>query len=102
MKVLVTGHRGFIGQNLLKYLAVNTDWEVTGWEWGDSVFPTVDGNDWVIHLGAISSTTEQNVDKILEQNVEFSQKLYQACQRCYVNLQYSSSAATASGSCLSP
>ena len=92
MKVLVTGHRGFIGQNLLKYLAVNTDWEVTGWEWGDSVFPTVDGNDWVIHLGAISSTTEQNVDKILEQNVEFSQKLYQACQRCYVNLQYSSSA----------
>jgi len=92
MKVLVTGHRGFIGQNLVKYLADNTDWEVNGWEWGDSVFPTVDGNDWVIHLGAISSTTEQNVDKVLEKNVEFSQKLYHACQRLYVNLQYSSSA----------
>lgn len=92
MKVLVTGHKGFIGQNLIKYIKANTDWEVTGWEWGDSVFPTVDGNDWVIHLGAISSTTEQNVDKILEQNVEFSQKLYYACQRLYVNLQYASSA----------
>jgi ADP-L-glycero-D-manno-heptose 6-epimerase len=92
MKVLVTGHKGFIGQNMVKYIRTNTDWEVTGWEWGDSVFPTVDGKDWVIHLGAISSTTEQNVDKLLEQNLEFSQKLYQACQRLYVNLQYASSA----------
>lgn len=92
MKVLVTGHRGFIGQNLVQYINKNTNWEVTGWEWGDSVFPTVDGNDWVIHLGAISSTTEQNADKILTHNLEFSQKLYQACQRLYVNLQYSSSA----------
>jgi ADP-L-glycero-D-manno-heptose 6-epimerase len=65
---------------------------VNVWEWGDSVFPTIDGNDWVIHLGAISSTTEQNVDKILERNLEFSQRLYSACQKLYVNLQYSSSA----------
>jgi len=92
MKVLVTGHRGFIGQNMVKYIQANTDWEVNTWEWGDSVFPTVDGNDWVIHLGAISSTTERDADKILEQNLEFSQRLYQACQRFYVNLQYSSSA----------
>ena len=92
MKVLVTGHRGFIGQNMVKYIQTNTDWEVNTWEWGDSVFPTIDGNDWVIHLGAISSTTEQDTDKILTQNLEFSQKLYQACQRLYVNLQYASSA----------
>jgi ADP-L-glycero-D-manno-heptose 6-epimerase len=92
MKVLVTGHRGFIGQNMVKYIEANTNWEVSTWEWGDSVFPTVDGNDWVIHLGAISSTTERDADKILEQNLEFSQRLYQACQRFYVNLQYSSSA----------
>jgi ADP-L-glycero-D-manno-heptose 6-epimerase len=92
MKVLVTGHKGFIGQNMVKYIQANTDWEVNTWEWGDSVFPTVDGNDWVLHLGAISSTTERDADKILEQNLEFSQRLYQACQRFYVNLQYSSSA----------
>ncbi len=92
MKVLITGHKGFIGQNLVNYIKKHTDWEVNGWEWGDSVFPTVDGNDWVIHLGAISSTTEQNIDKILERNLEFSQRLYTACQRLYVNLQYASSA----------
>jgi ADP-L-glycero-D-manno-heptose 6-epimerase len=92
MKVLVTGHKGFIGQNLVKYIQANTDWQVNTWEWRDSVFPTVDGNDWVIHLGAISSTTEQNKDKLIEQNLEFSQRLHQACQRLYVNLQYSSSA----------
>jgi ADP-L-glycero-D-manno-heptose 6-epimerase len=92
MKVLITGHKGFIGQNLVKYIQDNTDWEVRTWEWGDSTYPTVDGNDWVIHLGAISSTTEQDVDKVLKQNLEFSQWLHTACQRMYVNLQYSSSA----------
>ena len=92
MKVLITGHKGFIGQNLVKYIANNTDWEVTGWEWGDSKFPTVGGNDWVIHLGAISSTTEQDVDKILKQNLEFSQWMHRVCKINHVNLQYSSSA----------
>ena len=92
MKVLITGHKGFIGQNLVKYITNNTDWEATGWEWGDSKFPTVGGNDWVIHLGAISSTTEQDVDKILKQNLEFSQWMHRACKINHVNLQYSSSA----------
>lgn len=92
MKVLVTGHRGFIGQNMVQYLKDNTDWEVDGWEWGDSSFPTVQGYNWVIHLGAISSTTEQDVEKVLYQNTEFSKLLFRACQINYVNLQYSSSA----------
>lgn len=92
MKVLVTGHKGFIGQNLVKYIQDHTDWEVRTWEWEEGKYPTVDGNDWVIHLGAISSTTEQDVDKVLKQNLEFSQWLFNACQRLYVNLQYASSA----------
>jgi len=92
MRVLITGHKGFIGQNLTKYIKDNTDWEVSGWEWGDSAYPTVDGSDWVIHLGAISSTTETDVDKVLKQNLEFSQWLHRACRINYVNLQYSSSA----------
>lgn len=92
MKVLVTGHRGFIGQNLVKYIQDNTDWEVAGWEWSDNSFPTVQGYNWVIHLGAISSTTEQDVEKILNQNTEFSKLLFRACQINFVNLQYSSSA----------
>lgn len=92
MKILVTGHRGFIGQNLVKYIQQHTDWEVNGWEWGDSAFPKVEGNDWVIHLGAISSTAEQDVEKILWQNTEFSKILFKSCQINYVNLQYASSA----------
>ena len=92
MKVLITGHKGFIGQNLVKYIAQHTNWQVNTWEWGDSEYPTVDGNNWVIHLGAISSTTETDVDKVLKQNLEFSQWLYRACKINYVNLQYSSSA----------
>lgn len=92
MKVLVTGHKGFIGKNLVKYIQEHTDWEVSGWEWGDSEYPTVGGNDWIIHLGAISSTTETDVDKVLKQNYEFSQWLFSACRINYCNLQYSSSA----------
>ena len=92
MQVLITGHRGFIGQNLIKYINQHTDWQVNTWELGDSEHPTVEGNDWVIHLGAISSTTETDVDKVLKQNLEFSQWLYRACKINYVNLQYSSSA----------
>lgn len=92
MRVLVTGHKGFIGQNLVKYIEDNTDWEVRGWEWQEGSYPTVDGNDWVIHLGAISSTTEQDIDKVMKQNFEFSKWLFTACQWNYANLQYSSSA----------
>lgn len=92
MKVLITGYKGFIGQNLVKYIQDNTDWEIRTWEWEEGKFPTVDGNDWVIHLGAISSTTEQDVDKVMKQNLEFSKWLYTACQWNYANLQYSSSA----------
>ena len=92
MRVLVTGHKGFIGKNLLKYLEDHTDWEVKGWEWKDTPYPTVEGNDWVIHLGAISSTTETDVDKVIQQNYDFSRWMFRACKTNFVNLQYSSSA----------
>lgn len=92
MKILITGHRGFIGQNLVNHLSLNEGHEVNGWEWGDSVFPNVQGYDCVIHLGAISATTERDVDKILNQNYEFSYKLLLACSEHGVDLHYASSA----------
>lgn len=91
MKILLTGYKGFIGQNMLKYLQTNTDWEVDTYEWGED-WMGVFGYDWVIHLGAISSTTEKDLEKVLTQNYDFSKRLYDDCKTFGVNLQYASSA----------
>lgn len=88
MKVLLTGHKGFIGSNMLKALYEH---EVATFEWGDPL-PTVIDHDWVIHMGANSSTTERNVEKIMQQNVDFSIWLLDQCIKHNVNFQYSSSA----------
>jgi len=90
MKILITGHKGFIGQNLTFYL--QNDHELFGYEWQEEHLPEVEGFDWVIHVGAISSTTEQNVDKVMLQNYEFSKWLYNQCNTKGVNFQYASSA----------
>lgn len=90
MKILVTGSNGFIGQNIAKYLSKNH--EVLGYDRVDGLLPDIQGFDWVIHLGANSSTTERNVDKIMFQNYEFSQNLFNLCKIHNVNFQYASSA----------
>jgi len=89
MKILVTGHKGFIGQNLTA--ALKDDHELTFYEWGDPP-PEFEGLDWCIHLGALSSTTERNVEKVMRQNHDFSCIILISCQLHGVNLQYSSSA----------
>ena len=43
-------------------------------------------------MGAISSTTEKDTDKIIEQNYEFSKWLAKECNYRKINLQYASSA----------
>lgn len=68
-----------------------TDHNITTFEWGDS-FPNVEGMDWVVHFGAISSTLETDVEKVLTQNLDFSVWLLEECIKHKVNLQYSSSA----------
>lgn len=91
MKILVTGHKGFIGSNIALYL-LNQGHEVEGWEWQPGIIPSTEDYDWCIHTGAISSTTYDNVDQILEQNFEFSVRLAQVCENFGTNLQYASSA----------
>ena len=91
MKILLTGHCGFIGQNMLQALE-STDHEISTFEWSDGNMPSIMEQDWVIHIGAISSTTERDIDKVLRQNYEFSKQLFRACKTYGVNLQYSSSA----------
>ena len=91
MKILITGHKGFIGKNMLRYLTNNTNHEVTTFEWGDDK-PQIEGLDYVMHFGAITSTTETDVDKTMRQNFDFSCWLLNECARYSVNLQFSSSA----------
>ena len=90
MKILLTGYKGFIGSHILT--AVETQGhDVAVYEWGESL-PSVMEQDWVIHTGAISSTTERDLDKIMRQNVDFTRQLFDACKTYGVNMQYSSSA----------
>jgi ADP-L-glycero-D-manno-heptose 6-epimerase len=88
MKILITGDRGFIGQNMVDALEEH---DLRYFEWGESE-PDVTGLDWVIHLGAITSTTEKNVDRVMNQNFDFSRWLLQQCHSKGVNFQYASSA----------
>ena len=77
MKILITGHNGFIGKNLKSRLEKTN--HVLGYEWADSQRPDITGLDWVIHLGAVSSTAEKDVDKVMLQNYEFSKWLFSEC-----------------------
>lgn len=88
-KILITGYKGFIGQNLVKELSLSYILGV--YEWGEK-FPDLDYYDWVIHLGAISSTTEKDVEKVMSQNYDFSIELFEKCIAKKINIQYSSSA----------
>jgi ADP-L-glycero-D-manno-heptose 6-epimerase len=89
MKILITGYKGFIGQNMVNALKDNH--ELSLYEWGEDP-PDFEGLDWCIHLGANSSTTARDADAIMRQNHDFSCVVLMACQLNGVNLQYASSA----------
>ena len=91
MRILVTGYKGFIGRNLSNYLLTQGH-DVEGWEYIDNAVPDPSTYDWVIHLGAITSTTYTDVDRIIDQNFEYSMRLLQVCDNYGVNFQYASSA----------
>jgi ADP-L-glycero-D-manno-heptose 6-epimerase len=115
--IIVTGGTGFIGSNILAGLEgrgdlVVVDWLGDGDKWrnlakrelADIVRPEDlgrflegrdgDGIEAIVHMGAISATTEADVDRIVANNVRLTLDLFRWCGRKKVRLIYASSAAT--------
>jgi len=92
--ILVTGHKGFIGRNLVKFLS-NT--KVYGLDAKDGdVFKQLEEVPWeniteIYHQGAISSTTELNVDSIYNHNIKFSIELFEKAIEYQIPVKYASS-----------
>lgn len=86
MTALITGHKGFIGQNMMAALPGSV-----GYEWGDGSVP-LDGITRVVHLGAISSTACSDWAQLQKQNVDFSIDLLNACASRRIPFQFASSA----------
>lgn len=89
MKILVTGHKGFIGSHFFRTLSQKH--HVSGYEWGDK--PHGYDFDWIIHVGAVTSTVETDVDLIFRKNYDYTVDLLDHCNRGGVNVQFSSTAA---------
>jgi len=92
MKILVTGHNGFIGRNMVEWLSAE-GWQVEGWDYDPENLPDVKKYQWVIHLGALTDKSNTDIDKFMIQNYEFSQWLFNECQLNEVHLQYASTSA---------
>lgn len=99
-KVLITGHKGFIGQHVF------ADWQethgglVTGLDRPDDV-GNFDGGDYdlVIHLAAYADIrdSQENPEKYYENNVIGSKKLFDWCRETNTRLLYASSSAVEEG-----
>jgi len=115
--ILVTGGAGFIGSNIVAALAARgdevavCDWLRQDERWRNlakheiaAIVAPEDLADWlelngegleaVVHMGAISATTETDVDSIVENNVRATLGLLDWCTQRSVRFVYASSAAT--------
>lgn len=93
---LITGHKGFIGRNLCKHVESSGD-RVYGLDAKDGdVFVQLKLVPWedireIYHQGAISNTTELDVDKIYNLNIKFSIELFNYAMKYDIPVKYASS-----------
>lgn len=117
--IILTGGAGFIGTNVLvglndigksDILIVDNINKTQKWQHlvGRSFYDYIHKNnfwEWmeacprleieaIIHLGACSDTTEDDFDYFMENNVHYSQKIWEFCAERNIPLIYASSAAT--------
>lgn len=96
MNLLITGQQGFIGSHALELAPKLGHMVWSSFDWNDHERMTelfhIENVDAVLHFGAISSTTETDVEKILYQNYDFSVWLLNLCNDLNIHFQYSSSA----------
>lgn len=94
--ILVTGHKGFIGRNLVKHLGSEN---VIGLDRLDGdVFEQLEALPWkditkIYHQGAISNTTVLDVNDIYYHNIKFSLALFEKAIEHRCEVQYASSGA---------
>jgi len=94
MTSLVTGCNGFIGKNLIKCID-DTNIIKIDIENRETIFD--DKFDWnnittIYHLGAISNTTEKNINKIHELNIDYSLRLFELAIKYQIPIIHASSA----------
>jgi ADP-L-glycero-D-manno-heptose 6-epimerase len=116
--IIVTGAAGFIGSNIVAELQdagrgpiAVIDWFGEENKWRNLVKRNIaafvapeqtlsflDNNatkiESIIHMGAITATTEKNVDLLVERNINYSVMLWDWCTQHKVPFIYASSAAT--------
>ena len=101
MKVLVTGHKGFIGKEVYNFLSEHFD--VDGLDRPDDIgdfirwASSASGStqyDLIVHLAAYAALRDsvKNPDKFWENNVLKSQPIFDYCRRNNTRLLYASSA----------
>ena len=92
MKILITGHKGFIGSYLWNHIekAGVTGVELDGIDFRDDIgdFKTDKIYDVVIHLAAFAALREsfENPDRFWENNVVKSQPIFDYCRENNVRL----------------